>query len=518
LENERKQEFRKKLLGWLVSGTIHFTIICLLSVLVYKEISKDEELPPTRIVSIQFQKEEVVNRDKVSLREEKTSPTEIDIEEKTELETNISTLEPISEQSMSEDDILSDSKKGREEAVADSEMGGMGAFMTIGPGGSSAGMYGKRIGGGDKRTIGKAFGKNAKGVTSGIDLGLRWLKKHQSPNGSWSAKDYYLNCNDDAPKCEPGQTTQGGDEAMTGYALLCFLGAGYDHKVQNPYKSTVRKGIDHLLSIQKENGLIGVRNYEHPIAAMALIEAYGMTKDPSLLEAAQKAVNIIIERQLKDEAAKDSEYSGLGWDYVAPKMTRVDLSVTGWNVMALKSAKGADLNIGNSLSGAKNAIERTWKAANPNWKSIDPYSTSVFPYVWNVSTDKTEKDHLSFAGACMAVFLGHDSGDVMLESLLNDMDKRWLDTDKWKNNSYCLYYSSLAAFISGNHWNKWSEKYVPYLLSIQYTDKDGACKAGTWNYMKQDFHGAETSRVLHHCYYLLSLQVAVRYNMVNNKK
>jgi hypothetical protein len=140
----------------------------------------------------------------------------------------------------------------------------------------------------------------------------------------------------------------------------------------------------------------------------------------------------------------------------------------------------------------------------------------VFPYTWNTLTNKTEKDHLSFIGGCAAVFLGHQSGDIMLESLSNDVDKRWLDTEAWKNNMYCLYYASLFQFqLGGNHWNRWMTAYVGYLNDIQYTDKDGICLSGTWKFEKQSFPGGDTSQVLLHCYALLAQEVVVRYKQVH---
>jgi hypothetical protein len=418
-----------------------------------------------------------------------------------------------------EDEVVSEVPKGRDEAVSDSEMGGNGAFAMIGSGGGGKGIFGKRIGGGDKRTIGRAFGPHSKGVISTLDSALRWLKRHQSPNGMWSATNYNVNCTGDI-KCEPGKGAQGGDEAMTGYAVLCFLGAGYDHRTPSKFKPVVSKGIEWLLAAQKADGLIGSRNYEHAIAAQALIEAYGMTNDPALREPAQKAIDVILSRQAIDSKAADKEYAALGWDYVNPNANRNDSSVTGWNVMALKSALGSGLSVKGGLEGSKKWLEGAWKAANPNWSKLnDPYKdTSIFPYTWNATTGATDKEHLSFIGALCAVFLGHQAGDPMLTSLLNDMDKRWLDSGKWKNNAYCIYYASLAAFQSQDHWKKWMEAYTPYLIQTQWKEEDGECKSGTWNYGKQDFHGSETSRVLIHCYYTLSLEVAIRYEQVNKHK
>jgi hypothetical protein len=67
--------------------------------------------------------------------------------------------------------------QGREEAVADVEMGGQGVFMAIGAGGGGAGMFGSRSGGGRKRAV--AFGGGSKASESSVDVGLRFLKKHQ---------------------------------------------------------------------------------------------------------------------------------------------------------------------------------------------------------------------------------------------------------------------------------------------------------------------------------------------------
>lgn len=520
MEAEDRESRKKTFVSWIVSGAMHATVLMLLCTITFMSMDeKDVELPPVRVSIVDNHKfiEPPVKVIKDTIRED----IELDIDhEVTNDKTIISSVDMPVEISTTEDEIVSKDTKGREEAVSDSELGGSGAFSLIGAGSGGKGMFGKRIGGGDSRTIGQAFGPHSRGVKTSLDLALRWLKKHQSLDGSWSAVKYNQNCLEAGPKCEPGKGAEGGDEAMTGYATLCFLGAGYDHKTPSKYRDVAKKGLTWILAHQKPDGSIGTRNYENPIAGMALIEAYGMSNDTELRIPAQKVVDFILSKQAQNPKATDKAYATIGWDYINANPSRNDSSVTGWNVMALKSAFASGLNVKNGLEGSKAWLDAAWKSANPKWKDFkDPYTdTSVFPYTWNAINDTSEKDHLSFVGACCSVFLGHRDGDPMLSSLLNDMDKRWLDTGAWKNNAYCVYYASLAAFQGGReHWLKWREAYVPYLIQSQWKDDDGACLAGTWNYTPQRFPGADSSRVLIHCYYTLSLEVAIRYDVVNKK-
>src|SRR5690606_35597004 len=118
-----------------------------------------------------------------------------------------------------------------------------------------------------------------------IERGLAYLAERQNPDGSWSLQGH-------------GEEIQiRSDSAATGLALLAFQGAGYTHK-QHQYAETVARGLEFLLRIQRSNGDLfrpeddaSNRNawfYSHGIAALALGEAYGMTRDPELREPAQR--------------------------------------------------------------------------------------------------------------------------------------------------------------------------------------------------------------------------------------
>jgi hypothetical protein len=532
-------------ISWVVSGALHATVIMLLGTVYYLVKEEAPEAPPVRVTAIPPpppKKEE-----KPKLERELLDPkVTLDVATESDKPNPLSQLDLPDENSQREEENDNPVPKGREEAVADSEMGGQGAFMAIGAGGGSAGMFGSRSGGGRKRAVGKGGG--SKGSESAVDAALRWFKKHQSPNGMWDAEKYFQNCTED-PKCEPGQYFEHPAEevnvAMTGYALLAFLGAGYDHKTPNKYKATVKKGIDYLISIQKPEGLLGARNYEHPVATMALAEAYAMTADTDLRGPAQKAVDIIIKRQNQDPKSGDAAYAGLGWDYVDPS-SRNDTSVSGWNVMALKSAYAGGLSIGNGMEGAKRMTDRAWKAANTkmpwcaDWQRLDPYKDiSRFPYVWNTGDEAINPDSdqigkwdsaknapldgyegtqhdMAPVGMVLAVFLGHKAGDPMLETLANYVTKFQTPTS-YPCNTYYMYYNTLGVFqVGGEKWKKWNSTVRDMLVNSQRKSTD--CFDGSWDWENTVFHGYQTGRVLSTAYNALCLEVYYRYAQVTGGK
>jgi len=503
-ENDAELDERKSgITGWGISLSLHILILLVLGTLiVVKEMIKEQ--PNVRLVQIDLPPElkDPPTRDIVEkpIIVPHTKPVDSEV-------TLINTLDLEDIKLESEDEENNNDIKGRENAVSTAEMAGQGVAFVMGAGGGASGAFGREKGGNKKRWT-SCYGPNAKSASSTMEAALKWLAVHQSPDGHWDSVNYYLNCQIN-PKCEPGKTAAGDENAaMTGLATLCFLGAGYDHKHMSKWRKTVKVGIEWLLARQGADGLIGERNYEHPVCAMALAEAYAMSGDIALREPAQKAVDIVLARQ-----TKDNDGYPLGWDYIRPNPARMDISVSGWNIMALKSAVASNLNVQDGLEGSKKFLELAWKSANPNWQNLDPYGKSVFPYTCSID-GKTSRDHLSFVGALAGVFLGYKPGDILLDTLANDMTDRWFVTNKYRNNSYALYYASLASFqIKGKHWDEtWGNPtsgFVPWLVQTQYKTED--CYDGTWKHEKEEWHGAETSSVLLHTYKLLALEVGIRY-------
>ncbi len=360
----------------------------------------------------------------------------------------------------------------------------------------------------------------SRGSDDAVQRALRWFKRHQGGNGMWSAEHYQERCGE-TPRCEPGSVSSAGgsvvDVALTGYALLCFLGDGYDQRTPSAYRAAIAKGLDALCAVQAADGLLGERNYEHAVATSALCEAYAMSDDPGLRSPAQRAVDIIRARQNQGPASATGDAglgNGLGWDYREANAGRNDASVTGWNVMALKSALSAGLVVGNGLNGARRWLEGAWKASNPEWRSLsDPYAaTSQFAYTWDalggavtLGAPGSDGHDLVPVGGMCAVFLGGHRGDLMLESLANHVITYQLPA-AYPCNTYALYYDTYTMFqVGGQRWATWNGAVRDLLVKAQR--QGGGCFAGSWDWEGTRYHGQDVGRVLSTAYCCLCLEV-----------
>ena len=496
--------------GWGVSLVVHAAALLVMFFVVFYVAVRDDP-PPIRVGELpeMQEPEDPPPRDPVTVEVTIEAEEIIDDAQVVELDLQIT------EFSVEEPEEAEQPMKGQKDADALLVMGGTGAFMAIGANSGASSCFGPRTGGAKRIAIGSNGG--SQGALDAVRSALIWFVRHQSPNGQWDVDGYPVNCEESGPKCEPGTAHTGldGDVACTGYALLCFLGAGYDHVTPSQFQFVVDRGIDWLLRTQDAGGVFGRRNYEHPVATMALAEAYAMTNDPELREATQRGVDVILARQAPDAA--DAAY-GLGWDYLEANPRRLDSSVSGWNVMALKSAKVAGLDIGNGLAGAGRWLEGAWRATNADLgvavDELDPYGVSRFPYTWD-STTGAVKHHdgdLTCVGTLCAVFLGRRSGDSLLETTGN-----WCFENQtpaaWPTDTYYLYYNTLSMFqLGGERWQTWNGQ-VRDLLVDNQRDDDG-CFEGSWDPQGAGGHKvAEVGRLLVTAYCALSLEVYYRYGL-----
>jgi hypothetical protein len=137
--------------------------------------------------------------------------------------------------------------------------------------------------------------------------------------------------------------------AITSLAVMAFLSAGHVPG-EGRYGQTVEKGVRWVLKEQLPNGLIatdrGHQMYHHGIATLMLAEVAGMT-DGDLGKQVRKSLEKAVAVILQAQRLRGPERGG--WRYQVAHVGGSDLSVTGWQLMALRAAKnlGCDVPAAN---------------------------------------------------------------------------------------------------------------------------------------------------------------------------
>ena len=166
-----------------------------------------------------------------------------------------------------------------------------------------------------------------------VNAGLAYLAAHQQADGHWSSGGY------------PS------DAGITGTCLLAFLAAGHQPN-RGRYGLTMSEAVDWLAkSVQRGGqyapGLIyagqgsGQPMYGHGFATLALCEVYGMTHRRGL-ETQGRSRDPADRRHADTRYRPDRAYGG--WRY-QPMQGDADISVTVVQVLALRAARNAGLNV-----------------------------------------------------------------------------------------------------------------------------------------------------------------------------
>ncbi len=304
---------------------------------------------------------------------------------------------------------------------------GEGKLGTAGVRGPGGGGFGQRVGPMRAQKIrdGGGTGETEKAVLAA----LRWLKEHQESNGSWGPAH---------------------PDAMTALAVLCFLGHG-ETPDSEEFGPTISRGLTYITSIVGPEGMVKSKNmYAQGAVTLALSEAYGMTQSPLAREPLDRAISAILQAQ---KVKKTNEADMGGWRY-SPNSTDADVSVSGWLIMGLKSAKLAGVSVPDE------AYEMASK------------------YLWNMYA---ESGGFGYAGpgkgaATTAVgilcqqFLGHSS-DKRIKKALDYYKEQKVDWDHPGNSLYGWYYATQAMFQGGGaYWAHWNKEIRDTLVKKQASD------------------------------------------------
>jgi hypothetical protein len=343
-----------------------------------------------------------------------------------------------------------------------------------------------------------------------VMAGLEWLRRHQSPDGSWDCDAFSTNCDAKRGAACTGRGSAVFDAGVSGLALLAFLGAGYDSQRPGPYLDTVRNGLKYLKQIQDAQGCYGPtgdnrHTYAHACATIAMCEAFASTKQLPWRKSAEQGVAYINACQNPYKAWRYGKQPGDN-----------DSSVTGWMLMALKSAKDSGIPIN----------ERTMKDGLAFIDSVTDEDTGrtgytkkgeqpVRPEGLQSKFPATESEALTAVAMCSRIFC--DAADTPLMKAGGELLSKKLpiwDEAKGSIDMYYWYYGTLAMFqMGGEHWERWNKNLKNVVIDNQL--KEG-CTEGSWD--PKDPWGEEGGRVYSTALMTLCLEVYYRYPKVFGAK
>lgn len=262
-----------------------------------------------------------------------------------------------------------------------------------------------------------------------VGLGLDWLARNQLRNGSWSLSGPYdsgVSRDFDNPV------------AATAMALLAFQGDGNTH-TRGKFRPNVVRGWKWLLEEQDDSGNFfheGAFNhtfYTQGMCTIAICELYGMTKDSQYKEAAERAVKYCLDSQSPEG----------GWRY-SPRSDS-DVSVTGWIVMALQSARMAGLEVPeDNLRRVERFLDK-----------IAREDGSRYPY------QRGGEIRLSMTAEALLCrqYLGWDRDDPRLVAGAEwvTSPENLVDFNKGRDVYTWYYATQVAHHMEGEYWDRWNE-------------------------------------------------------------
>ena len=295
-----------------------------------------------------------------------------------------------------------------------------------------------------------------------VERSLKWLASVQEPAGNWSAGRH----GGGAVRKDPqGQERYDGgkfaDSGITGLVILSYLGAGYTHE-NGPYTKEVRRGLNWLIACQKRDGYLDAeatrfdKMYCHAMATFALAEAYAMQKDandyPELRTAVVRGVKFIASMQNEDG----------GWRYITG--VESDMSMFGWQLMALKSAVNAGITVPKETrAGMLNFLDS---------RSIGTYGGLAGYRKSSLPTPAMTAEALF----CRQMFKSRDRDAASKEAtayLLKNLPR------VTSYDEYYWYYGTLAMHnMDDESWQEWNRSLRDMLISLQRQDE---FLGGSWD-------------------------------------
>lgn len=324
-----------------------------------------------------------------------------------------------------------------------------------------------------------------------VARGLEWLAAHQNEDGSWS-----LSPADKCGRAECGTARAESPETATALALLPFFGAGHFPGDEGPYAKTIESALGWLAArvnkagrVMPDDAPMHFHMYAHAIVTIALCEATALRPDGAWAPAAKRAAQYVVSAQNRQDG---------GWRY-APGDAG-DTSVFGWQIMALRSARIAGMNIPKSAM----TLSRRWLA-----NAQAARDGSLFAY----QPGRPATPVMTAEGLLCRQLLGdgpRSRGMAKGTSLVAEDLPRSLQS---RNYYYWYYATQLMHNAGGKTWARWNPMIREKLIADQIVGAEAGHSAGSWQPLAPDADrwGRTGGPIMQTALGLLTLEVYYRY-------
>jgi hypothetical protein len=315
-----------------------------------------------------------------------------------------------------------------------------------------------------------------------VAASLEWLARHQHRDGYWPPIESVLGrdpgpeirINDPLERQRSGMNSESG---LTALAVLAFLGANHTHEL-GPYADNVNRALRWLVAQQQSDGFLGgnankyARMYCHGMAAIALGEAYGLTKDTKLRAPLERAVDYIVDTQNRRDGS---------WRYVKDADQFGDMSIFGWQLMALKSAQTAGVEVPpqaidrciDYLVDHGNTMRRSRFSQYGGLAAYRKYRDERTSVEQIEAPKPAMTAEALFCRQLLGIKRTNPASVEAVDYLIDNLPRRS------EQDLYYWYYGTLAMYhYGGDQWTKWNDAVREQLVADQRTDGDFA---GSWN-------------------------------------
>jgi len=318
------------------------------------------------------------------------------------------------------------------------------------------------------RSISAQPADRSREVDQAVVRALQYLASEQRDSGAW-------------------RTNNREAASATSLAIMAFLAVGHTPG-EGPYGDRIENGIRWVLDHQDDSGLFRHRAgsgpmYTHGICTLMLAEVSGMVRGelaPRVRHGLERGVRVILAAQA---VPKGPKHQG-GWRY-QPTDNNSDLSVTGWQLLALRAAK--DIGCDVPAESIERAVAYVRMCATRQ---------GGFGYQPGHGTSPTRAG----TGILCLEICGQHHADESLRAADYLLREPLRPTDSFFY--YGVYYCTVGMFqVGGQHWDTINARMTGLLLPMQLPD-------GSWpNQGRESAYGKVYSTSMT----VLALAVEYRY-------